>query len=234
MSSPDVLRFALRALTGNPGRSSLMLLAMAIGVGAVVVLTALGEGARRYVTGEFAALGTHLLVILPGRSETTGGPPPIMGETPRDLTLDDALSLKRSRHVRRVAPITVGSAPVSWQRREREVSVIGTTASFLTIRHLSMGQGRFLPEIDARVSKPVCVIGTTVRQELFGPEPALGRWVRIGDRRFRIVGILASEGRSIGVDLDEIVIIPVASAQALFDTPSLFRVLVEARSRMRS
>jgi putative ABC transport system permease protein len=209
-----------------------MLLAMAIGVGSVVVLTALGEGARRYVTGEFAALGTHLLIVLPGRSETTGGPPPVMGETPRDLTLDDALALERSRHVRRVAPLTVGSAPVSWQRREREVSVLGTTASFLTVRHLSMGQGLFLPESDARVSKPVCVIGTTVRQELFGPEPALGQWVRIGDRRFRVIGILASEGRSIGVDLDEIVIIPVASAQTLFNAPSLFRILVEARSRM--
>ena len=110
--------------------------------------------------------------------------------------------------------------------------VLGTTASYLSVRRLNMGQGLFLPDTDARGSKPVCVIGATVRQELFGPEPALGRWVRIGDRRFRVIGILASEGRSIGVDLDEIVIIPVASAQALFNTPSLFRILVEARSRM--
>jgi len=227
----DVLRLALGALTGHARRSALMLLAMAIGVAAVVVLTALGEGARRYVTGEFAALGTHLLIVLPGRSETTGGHPPLMGETPRDLTLDDALALKRSRHVSRVAPITVGSAPVSWQRREREVSVIGSTASFLSVRHLDMAQGRFLPETDPRVSKPVCVIGSTVRRELFGPEPAVGSWVRIGDRRFRVIGILASEGRSIGIDLDDVVIIPVASAQTLFDTPSLFRILVEARSR---
>jgi putative ABC transport system permease protein len=227
----DVLRLASGALTGHARRSVLMLLAMAIGVAAVVVLTALGEGARRYVTGEFAALGTHLLIVLPGRSETTGGHPPLMGETPRDLTLDDALALRRSRHVNRVAPITVGSAPVSWQRREREVSIIGSTASFLSVRHLGMAQGRFLPETDPRVSRPVCVIGNTVRRELFGPEPAVGRWVRIGDRRFRVIGILASEGRSIGIDLDDVVIIPVASAQALFDTPSLFRILVEARSR---
>ena len=86
----DILSFALKGLAGYRGRSGLMLLAMAIGVAAVVLLTALGEGARRYVTGEFASLGTHLLIVLPGRSETTGGPPPLMGETPRDLTLDDA------------------------------------------------------------------------------------------------------------------------------------------------
>jgi len=231
MTPSDILKFALKGLAGYRGRSGLMLLAMAIGVAAVVLLTALGEGARRYVTGEFASLGTHLLIILPGRSETTGGPPPMMGETPRDLTLDDALALRRSRNIRRIAPITVGSAPVSWQRREREVSVIGTTASFLSVRHLKMAQGRFLPPIDPRSAKPVCVIGAKVRRELFGPEPALGQWLRIGDRRFRVIGIIGSEGRSIGLDLDDVVMIPVASAQALFNAPSLFRVLVEARNR---
>ncbi len=231
MTVVDVIRFAIRAVSGYRRRSLLMLLAMAIGVAAVVILTALGEGARRYVTGEFASLGTHLLIVLPGRSETTGGPPPLLGETPRDLTLDDALALKRSPYVRRVAPISVGSAPVSWQRREREISVLGTTASFRTVRRLKMARGSFLPEIDPRSAKPVCVIGRTVRRELFGPEPALGRWIRVGDRRFRVIGVLASEGRSIGVDMDDVVIIPVASAQALFDAPSLFRILVEARSR---
>ncbi len=141
MTLRDILRFAGQALGGYRRRTLLMLLAMAIGVAAVIILTALGEGARRYVTGEFASLGTHLLIVLPGRSETTGGPPPLMGETPRDLTLDNALALTRSLNVRQVAPITVGSAPVSWQRREREVSIIGTTASFISVRHLKMGQG---------------------------------------------------------------------------------------------
>ena len=69
------------------------------------------------------------------------------------------------------------------------------------------------------------------KRELFGNRAAVGRWVRVGDRRFRVIGVLASEGRAIGVDLEEMVVVPVASAQALFDTPSLFRILVEARSR---
>ncbi len=231
MSWRDILRFAICSLKGYRTRSLLMLLAMAIGVAAVVVLTALGEGARRYVTGEFTSLGTHLLIVLPGRSETTGGHPPLLGQTPRDLTLDDALALHRSRHIRRVAPISVGSAPISWQRRERETTVIGTTASFQDIRRLKLAQGRFLPEIDPNKATPVCVIGAKIRQELFGPEPSLGRWLRVGDRRFRIIGVLASEGRSLGLDLEEVVVIPLASAQILFDAPSLFRILAEARSR---
>lgn len=75
------------------------------------------------------------------------------------------------------------------------------------------------------------MIGQTIREELFGRRQALGKWLRINDRRFRVIGILASEGQSIGVDFDELVIVPVASAQALFDTSSLFRILLQAKSK---
>jgi putative ABC transport system permease protein len=77
----------------------------------------------------------------------------------------------------------------------------------------------------------VAVIGRHLKQELFGAEPAVGQWLRIGDRRFRVIGVLASEGRSIGVDVQDVVIIPTATAQQLFNTESLFRILVEASSR---
>ncbi len=227
----DVLGFALRALRGYRVRSALMLLAMVIGVAAVVILTALGEGARRYVTGEFAALGTHLLIVLPGRSETTGAAPPLAGETPRDLTLEDALALQRSPDVRRLAPLNIGSAPVSHAGLERDAMVMGTTAEFEQVRHLEMTQGRFLPAGNPTEAAPLAVIGTKIRDELFGTSAALGQWVRIGDRRFRVIGVLGSRGQSIGVDLDEVVIVPVASAQMLFNTSSLFRIMVEAPSR---
>jgi putative ABC transport system permease protein len=208
-----------------------MLVAMAIGVAAVVILTALGEGARRYVIGEFSALGTHLLIVLPGRSETTGGHPPILGETPRDLTLDDAMALLRSRHIRRVAPVTLGSAPVSWQQKEREVTVLGSTAALQPVRHLKIAQGRFLPDSDPRRASMVSVLGWKLYRELFGSETGVGQWVRIGDRRFRVIGLLESEGHSIGLDLGDVAIIPVASAQMLFNAPSLFRILAEASTR---
>lgn len=231
MGFGDRLRFAYRALHGYRLRTALMLLAMAIGVAAVILLTSLGEGARRYVTGEFASLGTHLLIVFPGRSETTGGAPPMLSETPRDLTLDDAMALKRSRHVGRIAPVNVGSAAIAFGGRDREAVIMGTTAEMEPIRHLEVAQGHFLPEMDADRAAPVCVIGETIRQELFGAQRALGEWVRIGDRRFRVIGILASTGVSLGVDTDDMVLIPVASAQQLFNTSTLFRILVEARYR---
>lgn len=232
LHSGDLRRFAWRALRGFPARTLLMLTAMAIGVSAVVLLTALGEGARRYVTGEFASLGTNLLIVFPGRSETAGiNPSTMMGETPRDLTLDDAQALLRSHSVRRIAPINVGSADVSRQRRSREVVILGSNQDLLDIRHWEIDQGRFLPSADLTSTTPVAVIGDKIRAELFGAERALGEWIRIGDRRFRVIGILGTEGRSIGVDVQETVIIPVASAQQLFNTASLFRILVEAKSR---
>lgn len=230
MRTADLLRFAIRSLAGARTRTLLMLLAMSIGVASVVLLTALGEGARRYVVGEFAQLGTHLLIMLPGRSETTGGAPPLFGETPRDLTLDDAMALLRDRSVLRVAPLTVGNAPVSRGSREREVTVIGATHDFFPIRHLKIGSGRPLPVIDPERAANVAVIGSGLRDELFGHQRALGQWVRINDRRFRVIGILGEGGESLGQDLGDMVVIPVASAQSLFDTPSLFRVLIQARS----
>ncbi|PIY20812.1 MAG: peptide ABC transporter permease, partial [Deltaproteobacteria bacterium CG_4_10_14_3_um_filter_60_8] len=165
---------------------------------------------------------------MPGRSETTGGPPPLLGETPRDLTLEDALALTRSTAIRAISPIVAGSAPVSVRPLERELMVIGATAELFTMRHLTMSQGSFLPPGDPTRAAAVCVLGAKGKTELFGNHPALGQWLRIGQRRFRVIGVLASKGVSLGEDLGDMIIIPVAEAQSLFNTGSLFRIIVEA------
>jgi putative ABC transport system permease protein len=228
----DLLNFAWQVVRGSPARTLLILLAMGIGVAAVVVVTALGEGARLYVANQFGSLGSNLIIVLPGRSDTAGAMPGVLlGKTPRDLTLDDALALKRSHAVRRFAPLVIGAGDVRSGARSREAPVLGSTAELMDIRHMEMAQGRFLPEGDPRHSQPVCVIGAKVASELFGSRPALGEWVRVGDRRFRVIGIMATQGESLGSNTDEIVIVPLAAAQALFNTEALFRVLVEAKSR---
>ncbi len=227
----DSIRFCTGSLSGYPLRTSLMLLAMAIGVAAVVMLTSLGEGARLYVTQQFSSLGSHLLIVLPGRSETVGGPPPLIGETPRDLTLEDALALQRSSAVDLIAPIMVGSAPVAHGNLTRETVVLGSTAELLPVRNLVVAQGRFLPEGDIDRAEAFCVLGHKLKAELFGNDSPLGGFVRIGQRRFRVIGVLAKKGQSLGVDIGDVAIIPVASAQALFNRSSLFRILVQATGR---
>jgi putative ABC transport system permease protein len=229
MRAADLLHLAAESLFRARLRSVMMLIAMSIGVAAVVVLTSLGEGARRYVTDEFQALGTDLLIVLPGRSETTGVQPGLFaGETPRDLTLDDARALLRVPGIERIAPLVVGSAPVSSAGLTREAPIVGSTADFYYVRKLSMGQGRFLPPGELDRDMAVCVIGTKVASELFPQRPAVGSSVRIGDRRFRVIGVLGESGRAVGFDLQELVIIPVSSAQQIFNTESLFRILVQA------
>ncbi len=232
MRLTDTLQFASGSLRGSRMRTLLMMLAMSIGVAAVVVLTALGEGARRYVVNQFASLGTNLVIVLPGRTETAGlGPGMLLGQVPREITLDDARALLGSRAIRYIAPLTFGSATLSRGALNREVVVLGSTADLLEVRHMGMGMGRFLPPGDIHQSAPVCVLGNQMKLELFGNEPAVGQWVRLGDRRFRVIGILAPQGESMGMRTDELVIIPVASAHQLFNTSGLFRVLIEAQNR---
>jgi putative ABC transport system permease protein len=232
MTLRDLLRLASQSLVRARMRSVMMLIATAIGVAAVVLLTGLGEGARRYVTGEFRSLGTHLLIVLPGRSETTGVQPGLFaGETPRDLTIADAESLTRLPQVERIAPLVVGSAPVSAGELSREAPILGSTADLLVVRNWQIAQGRFLPQGEIDRDLAVAVIGANVKRELFPRSQGLGETLRIGDRRFRVIGILGNEGRAIGLDVQELVVIPVSSALSLFNSSSLFRIMVQARSR---
>jgi putative ABC transport system permease protein len=233
MKPLDVTRMSLQALERYPLRTSMLLLAIAIGVAAVVLLTAVGEGARRYVTGQFSSLGTQLLIVLPGRAETAGGGIQglLVGETARELTLQDTLAIARSSRVRQVTPLVPGAGTVSFGSRERDVTVLGTSASMLPIQHWIMGEGRFLPPGELDVAEPVCVLGATVARELFATRSPLGEWLRIGDVRCRVLGTLAEQGMAGGFDVDETVILPVASAQQIFNTEAVFRILVEASDR---
>ncbi len=228
----DILRFARDAATGYPVRTSLSVLAMAIGVAAVVVLTALGDGARRYVVGQFSSIGTNLVIVLPGRSGTGGfNPANAITSTPRDLTVDDAAALKRASAVQRLAPLAVGTSEISYGGRLREIVVAGSTREFVAIRNFELLQGEALPEEDWNRGSSVAIIGAKIRQEIFGNAPALGQLVRVGDRRLRIIGVLKPTGQGLGMNTDELVIVPVSLAQSLFNSNTLFRILVEARSR---
>jgi putative ABC transport system permease protein len=122
----------------------------------------------------------------------------------------------------------MGTAPIRFGSHSRDVTVFGTNDDLLHIRTLAIGIGRFLPpdERDA----PHCVIGSTIRSELFASQNPLGQMVRIGERRFRVIGVMAPRGTSIGMNMDEVVAIPVDSALRLFNRTSLFRVLCEVNT----
>jgi putative ABC transport system permease protein len=130
--------------------------------------------------------------------------------------------------VARVAPLVVGGGAVSWRSRERDTTVLGTNAAFRDIQGWELAAGVFLPATDLDVLSPVCVLGNVVARELFAGRNPIGEWVRIGETRCRAVGVLAPAGMTGLFDTDELVIVPVANAQQIFNTPSVFRIMVEA------
>ena len=230
MTAGDVFGFAGMALVRHRRRSLLSILGVTVGVAAVVVLTALGEGARRYVVREFSALGTNLLIVLPGRNETTGFFPGA-GGVPNDLTLDDVRALERGiPEARRIVPLAMGNETVSHGERRRQVAVLGSTPEFREIRQLRILAGRFLPASDLERGAPVAVLGAKVARELFPDQSPLGRVVRIGSWRMRVIGVLEGKGEHVGLDIDDMVVVPVASAMRIFDLSSLFRVMLEVRA----
>ncbi len=230
MRNADLLAFSARALRGNRLRSSLTLLGVAIGAAAVVLLTALGEGARRYVMDQFEGIGANLLAIVPGKTETHGAAA-FASATTADLTLGDAEALLRFvPEAARVAPICVASETLSQGERSRQVAVVGTTSDFLEVQRVRLGRGQNLPRGDLRRGTAVIVLGATVASELFPAAEPIGGIVRIGDLRARVIGVLEAQGTQLGMNLNEVAILPVAKAMRLFNRSSLFRILVDVRA----
>jgi len=224
----EVLSFSGGALSGHRLRSGLSLLGVAIGIAAVVLLTALGEGARRYVLQQFAQIGSNFVGVMPGKVETKGAIPGL-GGAPNDLTLDDTLALRRAiPSARYVVPLVVGTETVARGDRRRQVMVAGTTDEFLFVRRLKMVRGSFLPPGELDRGAPIVVIGRKVATELFPGEDPICAVVRVGDRRCRVIGVLAARGTQLGMNFDEVALLPVATGMRLFNRSSLFRILIEA------
>lgn len=230
MSLAEMIRFAALALAGHRLRTGLSLLGMTIGVAAVIVLTSLGEGARLYVTEQFADIGANLVIVVPGKSETTGMLPGLTG-VPNDLTLADAEAVARQvPGVLRVSPIVMANETVSAGERRRQVAVLGTTREYFDIRLLKASQGEILPGGEWTRGLPVAVLGQDLARELFGEASPLGEVVRIGSWRMKVIGVLEPKGVQIGVNFDDLVIVPVQITMKMFNRRSLFRIIAHVAS----
>jgi len=225
----DLFRYATGILRGHGLRTGLSLVGVTIGVAAVIILTALGEGARRYVVEQFASLGTNLLIVLPGKTETSGtfG----IGGVPNDLTLEDARAIERGiTSVQRVAPVTVGTAELAAEGRRRQLPVIGTTRSYMTVRELELARGDFLPDEEMFRGSVVVVLGAKAARELYDARDPVGEIVRIGGWRFRVAGVLAPQGTTMGINFDDVAIVPVQTGMKMLNRSSLFRLVVQANA----
>lgn len=226
MMALDILRLAWGSVSGSRLRALLSLVGIAIGVASVVLLTSIGEGARRFVQQEFLQFGGNVLQVSPGKVETIGVPGVVGGSTHK-LTLADARSLRRIDGVTGVAPNVFGQARVESGERGRSVYVLGTTHDAQEMWRIELAQGTFLPVGEERSS--TAVLGAKLARELFPDGDGLGSFVRIAGWRLRVIGIAAARGQLLGWDFDDVAYIPVASALACFDRDELHEIDVAFR-----
>jgi putative ABC transport system permease protein len=219
----DTVRLAAGAVIAHRLRSSLTALGIAVGIAAVVLLTSIGEGVHRFVLSEFTQFGTNVMAVTPGRTSTHGGSPGMFG-TDRPLTLDDAESLRRVAHVTATQGLVQGNAAVEFGKHSRRTSVYGVGSELPEIFKFAVETGTFLPADDPRSARAFAVLGSKVRDELFGPANPIGKPIRVGGYRFRVIGAMEPKGQVLGFDMDDTVYIPTAWALELFDREGVMEI----------
>ena len=227
----EIIKVSKDSLMSNKVRSFLTMLGVIIGVAAVILLVSIGEGARTYIHRELGNLGTNILIVVPGKTSAKGGFHPPEASTVRKLIYDDALLIKRrAKHVDDAVPLMFGSAKVKYLNQSRDNSIAGSTETYFSIRNLKVDSGRFITGSEVDAKRKVCVLGRTVKRDLFGDKNALGALISIGDSKYRVVGVMEKKGVTLGIDFDDIVFIPTTAAQELFDTDRLFNITIKVKS----
>ncbi len=225
MRLSDAAKLTWRSVVAAPLRALLTTLGIAIGVGAVALLTSLGQGLSLYVVEQFTQFGTNLIQIQPGKIQTMGASLGAIN-TVRPLAIDDRIAIARLPGVVAAVGFAVGNAEVEGNRRQRRTAVYGTDAAFPSAFSYTVSLGEFLPDDDPHAPRALAVLGSKMRDELFGKTNPVGSTVRVGGYRFRVVGVMESKGQVLGFDLDDTIYVPAARAMSLFGLDSLVEINV--------
>jgi putative ABC transport system permease protein len=207
-----MLEEAWHAMGANRLRSFLTMLGMMIGVAAVIMMMAVGQGAQFMVDQSIASMGSNLFIVLSG-STTSGGVRLGSGATPT-LTTADADAIAELPTIGAVAPVAPGGAQLVYGANNWATSVMGTTPSYLDVRDWPVTSGNAFSESDVRAGTRVVLLGKTVVKNLFVDEDPVGKTIRVKQSPFQVIGVLASKGQSLdGRDQDDTALIPVTTAQ---------------------
>ena len=230
---------AIKSIMSNKTRSALTMLGIIIGVAAVILLVSLGQGLQNYITGQFEALGTNIVVVLPGRfgsgdGEHEGGfgPQSAPNFAGSKFTLADVEDLSRlPRPVEDVGAGIETPATVSYLGEAKYTTIGGLTPEFAEMRNFTAETGRMITKGDERAQRKVTVLGKSVVEDLFGQSDPVGKQVTIGEQNFEVIGTLSEFGSGgFGIDIDSFVIIPITTAQSVFGIDSVQEIAVKAES----
>ena len=224
---------ALDTIRASKVRAFLTTLGVVIGVFAIILLVALGEGVRQYLADTFASLGSNVIQILPGKRETQGsGPAPPLEGTAHKLTREDEEAVQRRAYtVDGLTGLVNGGGTVRYGVRRRDTYVFGVGERFDEIRNLKVDQGRFFTDDDVSAHRRYVVLGRVLQNELFGEENPLGKMVKVADSEFRVIGLLEHKGTSLGFDLDDLVLIPETTALDLYALEGYTQLMARARDK---
>ncbi len=208
----ETILLALRQIRRNVMRSSLTILGIVIGVSAVITMVTLGGGATAKVTSDIAKLGTNLLLVRPGQGHRGPGGTRSMADM---FEVGDAEAIAREiSGLSAVAPMASQTTQAIYQNENWSTTVTGSTNDYLEVRNWQLEKGRQFTGGELRAGKAVCILGATVRNELFGGSDPLGATIRLEKLACQVIGVLESKGESsFGRDQDDFVLIPLRTLQ---------------------
>lgn len=193
------------------------MLGIIIGVGAVIIIMAVGAGAQSLILAQVKSLGTNLIGVMPGKSEE-GPPTAAMGIVITTLVYDDVLALRKSSNVPNIVEVvgfTKETGTVSWGANSYDTNLSGTTIGYLEVEGGEVGRGRFFSEDEERNMAKVAVLGSTVKDELFGDSEAVGQRVKIKKHYFEVIGVMKERGTVAFQDYDDQILLPLKTMQKL-------------------
>lgn len=212
----QIYKTASKNLLVNKRRSLLTMLGLIIGIASVILVMSTGAGAQSLITGQIQQRGTDQIVVLAGASDPNGPPASALGIIITTLTEDDKeaiLNKANVRHLQEASGYITGNRILRWQSEERSVTFTGANASYQTIEKVSVEDGRFFSEAEAKEQARVMVMGAEIATEIFGNEDPVGEAVKLDGKGFTVIGVLKAQGTTVFEDVDNSIIIPLRTAQ---------------------
>ncbi|MCK9540048.1 ABC transporter permease [Dokdonella sp.] len=206
----DIFLMAFQAIVRNKLRSFLTALGIIIGVGSVVVMVHLGQSATQSVTDEIASIGSNLLFVMPGTAQRGPGG---VRSIARPFELDDAEAIEREVPGILVAPALTSNATVVFGNANETIAVIGTNNNYFIVRNHALAHGREFEDSELGAGSAVCIIGTTLVEEMYAGQQPLGTTLRVGRTACRVIGVLEKKGQSMGQDRDKTIVMPIKAVQ---------------------
>ena len=209
MNFIESVKMAGQTLVANKIRSSLTMIGMIVGNASVIAMIGIGEGAQKFVAGEVQALGTNVLIVMPGVPKARRSS---IANAPQTLIVEDAKAIATQvPSVQGVSAELNSSEVVRYSNKNVSALIFGTIPEFLEVRSFEMAKGRFLTELDVKQSNQVVVLGSELAQKLFGNTNPLGQQVRIQNVSVKVIGVLAPKGTSFGTNFDNSAAVPIAT-----------------------